>query len=84
MAIHTDRYTRLTNDLEKELVRLGGGNPNKAISRWTLSEALVKAIETIDAHNPELLNKLWAKMSVSLTPEERTRLENLVLTRARD
>jgi len=84
MAIHTDRYTRLTNDLEKDLVRVGGGNPNKAMSRETLSQVLVKAIETIDTHKPELLDSLWTKMVAHLTPEERARLEKLAVMSARD
>ena len=84
MALYTDRYTRLTNELERELVRLGGGDPDRVISREALSDMLVKAIEAADAHDPELLDRLWARIAEKLTPEERSRLEKLASMLAQD
>ena len=77
MAISTTHYTRLTNNLERDLVRLGGGNPNKAIPREELSRILAIAIDTMDEHNAVLLEKLCSRMVSHLSTDERKRLEEM-------
>ena len=49
MAIHLDGRTKLTAEVEKHLVELGGADPDKTLTHNELAGALVNAIDTLSA-----------------------------------
>ena len=44
------------------MVEIGGADPNATLTRRELSEALVKAIDFIGGHNPDLLRTIFRKV----------------------
>ena len=63
-VIQLGNKTKLTADVEKLFVELGGGDPNKTYSREELSAALVNAIEALPDGSP-ILEKLYRHMVAS-------------------
>ena len=47
MAIELDGKTKLTTEVERFLVELGGADPSKTFTREELSRALVNALEAL-------------------------------------
>ena len=56
--IQLGNKTKLTAEVEKLFVELGGGDPDKTYSREDLSEALVNAINALPDGSP-ILEKLY-------------------------
>ena len=77
MPIHGSSRTRLTNKIEWLLVELGGADPNKALGRDELSQALVRAIDELDVGDPALLDILADRIFAQLDTQERERLTRL-------
>lgn len=77
MPIHGSSHTRLTNEIERLLVELGGADPSKALGRDELSQALVRAINMIEAGDPALLDILANRIFAQLDPQKRERLTRL-------
>jgi hypothetical protein len=60
MAITLDGKTKLTHDVERGLVRLGGGDPNKTLTERELGEVLSKAIDRMAENGCQsLLNRFY-------------------------
>ncbi len=57
--IKLDNKTKLTTDVEKAFVELGGGGPNKTLTEEELREALPKAIDIIAENRPGILRKIY-------------------------
>ena len=57
--IQLGNKTKLTTDVEKAFVELGGGDPNKTLSEDDLRKALPKAIDIVAEHRPSLLRKTY-------------------------
>ena len=50
--------TRATSHLEKALIEVGGGSPDRAYTNHELGEFLVNAVEIMDEHKPDMLYRL--------------------------
>lgn len=59
MAIHLNNKTKLTTDLEKTIIEIGGGDPNKTLTEDELRKILPNAIEIIGKKNPNILRKIY-------------------------
>ncbi len=59
MAIQLGKKTRLTTDVEKAFVEIGGTDPNTTLTEDALREALPKAIEKIGERRPSILRKIY-------------------------
>lgn len=57
--IRLGNKTKLTTDLEKAFVELGGTDPNKVLAEDELREALPKAIDIVAEHRPSILIKIY-------------------------
>lgn len=57
--IQLGNKTKLTTDVEKAFVEVGGGAPNKTLIEGELREALPQAIDIIAEHRPSILRKLY-------------------------
>ena len=62
VSIHLNDKTKLPTDVERALVEIGGADLNATLTRHELSEALVKAIDFIGGHNPDLLRTIFRKV----------------------
>lgn len=59
MAIQLGNKTKLTSDVEKAFVEIGGADPNKTLSEDELREALPQAIDAIAEKRPSILRKVY-------------------------
>ena len=50
--------TRATSRFEKAVIEVGGGSPDRAYTKEDLGEVLVKAVDIMDEHNPDMLYRL--------------------------
>jgi hypothetical protein len=50
--------TRATSRFEKTVIKVGGGSPDRAYTTEELGEVLVKAVDIMDEHNPDMLYRL--------------------------
>ena len=57
--IQLGKKTKLTTDVEKAFVELGGGDPNKTLAENELRVALPKAIDIVAEHRPSILRKIY-------------------------
>ena len=62
VSTHLNDKTKLPTDVERALVEIGGADLNATLTRHELSEALVKAIDFIGGHNPDLLRTIFRKV----------------------
>jgi len=62
MALSLGNKTKLTSDAEKLLIEVGGGNPDKTLTKQELSEALKNAITVLAENRSPYLIKLYEAM----------------------
>ena len=63
MAITLNGRTKLTTDIEKALIELGGANPQHTLTDAELSNALVTAVEQLGAVKSPILEKLYSSIA---------------------
>lgn len=59
MAIQLNGKTKLTTEVEKLFVELGGADPNRTLTEDELREVLPKAIDILAEHRPSILRKIY-------------------------
>ncbi len=59
MAIQLGNKTKLTTNLEKTLIEIGGGDPNKTLTEEELKDILTAAIKKIAEKRPSILRKIY-------------------------
>jgi hypothetical protein len=59
MAIRLNNRTKLTTDVEKTFVEIGGSDPEQTLSEEKLGTALANAVETVGEHCPSILRKIY-------------------------
>ena len=50
--------TRATSRLEKAIIEVGGGSPDRAYTNQELGEVLANAVDIMDEHKPDMLYRL--------------------------
>ena len=65
MALTLNDKTRLTTTAEKLFIELGGGDPQKTLTRSELSEALVNSINALAEIKSPVLIKLYSSIAES-------------------
>lgn len=65
MAIHLNNCTRLTTDIERLFIEAGGQNPDKALSKKELSEALCNTIAHLSESQSPSLIKLYRQFELA-------------------